>query len=103
MQQETETVSATLTTSSKLTLGSATLKLKTAKQPSPSRSFKSTHSFLFFASEAQTIEKMRNFGSGLVQLGCKASNYTKISIYSTNRVEVGNNPNNQAFNCTLKP
>lgn len=30
---------------------------------------------------------MRNFGAGLVQLGCKPSNYTKVSIYATNRIE----------------
>lgn len=32
---------------------------------------------------------MKEFGSGLISLGCKPSNWTKVCIYSSNRVEVG--------------
>lgn len=36
----------------------------------------------------QVIKRMKNFGAGLLNLGCKPSNHTKICIYSVNRVEV---------------
>lgn len=35
----------------------------------------------------QVIKRMKNFGSGLINLGLKPSNHTKICIYSVNRVE----------------